>query len=70
MAESPQNGNRPLLHLSQAHELSGLGSTRVVRFSAPARGRINEPNDVATGREDVEVSGCFEPLGTAGTIGD
>lgn len=41
--------------LSVAHELSGLGSTRVVRFSASVRRRINEPDNMATGPQDGEV---------------
>jgi len=41
--------------LSVAHELSGLGSTRVVRFSASVRRRINEPDSMATGPQDGEV---------------
>jgi len=41
--------------LSVAHELSGLGSTRVVRFSASGWRRIDEPDDVATGPQDGEV---------------
>jgi transposase len=35
-----------------AHELSGLGSTRVVRFSVSARRRIDEPGWMATGSQD------------------
>src|SRR2546429_7954127 len=61
-------GKRDPSCLSVAHELSGLGSTRVVRFSASGWRRIDEPDDVATGPENAEVSGCFEPLGTAGNI--
>src|ERR1700752_888095 len=56
--------------VSLAHELSGLGSTRVVRFSASGRRRINEPGDVATGPENAEVSGRIEPLGAARAIDD
>src|SRR6266571_8166088 len=55
--------------LSVAHELSGLGSTRVVRFCSPQRSGDDEPGDVATGPQDAEVAGRFEPLGTAGAIG-
>src|SRR5205823_1676957 len=51
--------------LSVADELSGLGSTRVVRFSASGWRRIDEPGDVATGPANAEVSRRFEPLGTA-----
>src|SRR5215211_7459162 len=54
--------------LSLAHELSGLGSTRVVRFSASGWRRIDEPDDVATGPEDAEVSRRFEPVGAQGAI--
>src|SRR5436190_16729942 len=57
-------------HVSVAHELSGLGSTRVVRFSASGWRRIDEPGDVATGPTNAEVSGRFEPLGTAGAVDD
>jgi IS66 C-terminal element len=56
--------------VSLAQELSGLGSTRVVRFSASGWRRIDEPDDVATGPENAEVSRCFEPVGTAGAISD
>src|SRR5215471_15977200 len=56
--------------VSIAHELSGLGSTRVVRFCASGWRRINEPGDVAAGPENAEVSGRFEPLGTAGAVDD
>src|SRR6201988_804974 len=56
--------------MSIAHELSGLGSTRVVRFSASGWRRIDEPGDVATGPENAEVSGRFEPLGTTRAIDD
>src|SRR6516162_4790147 len=56
--------------MSIAHELSGLGSTRVVRFCASGWRRINEPGDVAAGPENAEVSGRFEPLGTAGAVDD
>src|SRR3977135_218530 len=56
--------------LSVAHELSGLGSTRVVRFYALCRSRGNEPDDVATGPQDEEVSGCIEPMGEEGFVGD
>src|SRR6516165_10015020 len=56
--------------VSVAHELSGLGSTRVVRFSASGWRRIDEPDDVATGPQDGEVSGCFEPMGAQGAVGD
>src|SRR3984893_4519817 len=55
--------------MSIAHELSGLGSTRVVRFCSPQRSGGNEPGDVATGPQDAEVQGRFEPLGTAGAVG-
>src|SRR5215211_9519632 len=54
--------------VSVAHELSGLGSTRVVRFSASGWRRIDEPDDVATGPEDAEVSRRFEPVGAQGAI--
>src|SRR5438874_8730982 len=55
--------------LSLAHELSGLGSTRVVRFSVSARRRIDEPDDVATGSQDEKIQGCVEPMGEEGTVG-
>src|SRR6516225_3482604 len=50
--------------------LSGLCSTRVVRFYASVTEAIDEPEDMATGPQDAEVSGCFEPLGAQGAIGD
>src|SRR5436190_22338397 len=56
--------------LSVAHELSGLGSTRVVRFSASTGRRIDEPDDMATGPQDAEVSRRIEPLGKAGAVDD
>ena len=37
-----------------AHELSG--------FIASPGEAIDEPDDMATGPQDAEVSGCFEPL--------
>src|SRR3954454_1546625 len=55
--------------VSPAHELSGLGSTRVVRFSVSARRRIDEPDDVATGSQDEKIQGCVEPMGEEGTVG-
>src|SRR5436190_13577880 len=55
--------------MSLAHELSGLGSTRVVRFSVSARRRIDEPDDVATGSQDEKIQGCVEPMGEEGTVG-
>ena len=58
------------IRVSVAHELSGLGSTRVVRFCASEWRRIDEPGDVATGPENAEISGRFEPLGTAGAVDD
>jgi hypothetical protein len=48
--------------MSVAHELSGLGSTRVVRFSASVRRRIDEPDSMATGPQDGEVLRCVEPM--------
>src|SRR5262249_39379189 len=64
--EQTRNGHCVIMSL--AHELSGLGSTRVVRFSASGWRRIDEPGDVATGPENAEVSGRFEPLGAARAI--
>src|SRR5438046_10208080 len=55
--------------VSVAHELSGLGSTRVVRFSASGWRRIDEPDDVATGPQDAEVSRRIEPVGEQGAVG-
>src|SRR6476646_9294715 len=54
--------NPGLQFLSLAHELSGLGSTRVVRFHASAGRRINEPDGMATGPQDGEVFRCVEPV--------
>src|ERR1043166_3962643 len=68
IGEPPSAYNARPHRVSLAHELSGLGSTRVVRFSASGWRRINEPGDVATGSAHAEVSGRFEPMGTAGTI--
>src|SRR5207248_7716802 len=58
-----------LSRVSVAHELSGLGSTRVVRFSASGWRRIDEPDDVATGPQDAEVSRRIEPVGEQGAVG-
>jgi len=55
IAFSTTNGVTAQAELSVAHELSGLGSTRVVRFSASVRRRINEPDNMATGPQDGEV---------------
>src|SRR6266508_381271 len=56
--------------LSLAHELSGLGSTRVVRFSVSARRRIDEPDWMATGSQDEKIQGRIEPMGEEGTVGN
>src|SRR6516165_9754142 len=45
-----------------AHELSG--------FMPPVREALDEPDDMATGPQDAEVSGRFEPLGAQGAVGD
>src|SRR5690606_782782 len=55
--------------VSLADELSGLGSTRVVRMLSPRRSGGNEPDDVATGTTDAEVSRRVEPLGGSGAVG-
>src|SRR6266849_8996221 len=56
--------------LSIAHEVSGLGSTRVVRFSVPKGSGDDGTGTVATGPENAEVQGRFEPLGAAGAVGN
>src|SRR5260370_15702857 len=56
--------------VSIAHEVSGLGSTRVVRFSVPKGSGDDGTGTVATGPENAEVQGRFEPLGAAGAIGN
>src|SRR4029077_6944073 len=53
--ESRFNVQKSQVALSLAHELSGLGSTRVVRFHASAGRRINEPDDMATGPQDGQI---------------
>src|SRR5262245_40719949 len=62
---TPQN-SKSFMHcksgMSVAHELSGLSSTRVVRFLASVRRRIDEPDDMATGPQDAEVLRCVEPM--------
>jgi len=55
MHESRYRVKRFAWLLSLAHELSGLGSTRVVRFHASAGRRINEPDDMATGPQDGQI---------------
>src|SRR5215831_14508944 len=45
-----------------AHELSG--------FIASLREALDEPDDMSTGPQDAEISGCFEPLGAQGAVGD
>src|SRR5208282_5334861 len=67
---SPSATDRRRACLSQAHELSGLGSTRVVRFYCLRRSRDDEPDSVATGPQDAEVSGYLEPLGARRTFDD
>ena len=56
--------------MSVAHELSGLGSTRVVRFHALRRSMDDEPDGVATGPQDGEVWRRIEPMGAQATVGD
>src|SRR5260370_33198862 len=56
--------------MSIAHEVSGLGSTRVVRFSVPKGSGDDGTGTVATGPENAEVQGRFEPLGAAGAVGN
>src|SRR5712692_8640405 len=56
--------------VSIAHEVSGLGSTRVVRFSVPKGSGDDGTGTVATGPENAEVQGRFEPLGAAGAVGN
>src|ERR1700739_4814019 len=56
--------------MSVAHELSGLGSTRVVRFSASVGRRIDDPDDMATGPQDGEVLRDFEPLEGSRAVSD
>ena len=46
----------PKLGVSLAHDVSGLGSTRVVRFGVSARRDRDEPDDVATGTQDADLS--------------
>src|SRR5208282_6212678 len=45
-------------------------STRVVRFYALRRSRDDEPDSMATGPQDAEVSGCLEPLGARRIVDD
>src|SRR6266436_5001671 len=65
-----RRGKNPLPLLSIAHEVSGLGSTRVVRFSVPKGSGDDGTGTVATGPENAEVQGRFEPLGAAGAVGN
>ena len=53
------------LVLSLAHDVSGLGSTRVVRFGLSVGRDRDEPDAVATGTQDADVSECAGAL--AGT---
>src|SRR6476646_3730079 len=50
--------------------MSGLGSTRVVRFFALQKERGDEAGSVATGPPDAKVSGCIEPLGKRRFVAD
>ena len=50
-----QQGNDQQLSLT--HDLSGLGGTRVVRLGVPVWRRLDEPDDMATGTQDGDVSG-------------
>src|SRR5581483_1701259 len=65
------HGQIPPREVSVADELSGLGSTRDVRCSVglDSRGLRDEPDRMATGPENAEVSRCVEPLGAAGAFG-
>src|SRR5713226_8949609 len=63
-------GKRAISTVSIAHEVSGLGSTRVVRFSVPKGSGDDGTGTVATGPENAEVQGRFEPLGAAGAVGN
>src|SRR6266852_2304967 len=63
-------GQAATIRLSIAHEVSGLGSTRVVRFSVPKGSGDDGTGTVATGPENAEVQGRFEPLGAAGAVGN
>ena len=57
--------NGDLRRMSLAHDVSGLGSTRVVRFGVSVGRDRDEPDDVATGTQDADVSECAGAL--AGT---
>jgi hypothetical protein len=52
-------GGNAIDRWSAARELSGIGGTRFVRFSASEGRRIDEPGNVATGSQDAEVSGLI-----------
>src|SRR5712691_1172840 len=67
---APPKVKREPRRVSIAHEVSGLGSTRVVRFSVPKGSGDDGTGTVATGPENAEVQGRFEPLGAAGAVGN
>jgi hypothetical protein len=48
--------------LSVADDMSGLRSTRVVRFWSRSKGDGDGSDGVAAGPQDEEVSGCFGAL--------
>ena len=77
MVPKPGGGERPLgiptiraKYLSLTHDLTGLGSTRVVRLCASARSRCDEPDDMATGTQDGKVLRCAGALRVEGFFGD
>src|SRR5947209_13669714 len=55
--------------VSVAHQLSGLDSTRVVRFSVLPGRRDDEPDDMATGSQDDEVFAGALPLADEDAFG-
>ena len=57
-------------YLSLIHDLTGLGSTRVVRLCASARSRWDEPDDMATGTQDGKVLRCAGALRVEAFFGD
>lgn len=56
--------------MSLADDVSGLGSTRVVRSGVSMRRRHDDPDEMATGTQDGEVSRCAGALRGEAFVGD
>ena len=67
---SPQLSTQPMARgLSLAHDVSGLGSTRVVRFGFSVGRDRDEPDGIATGTQDADILGCAGTLAGTASFG-